>query len=384
MKLGKDLRTVAQEIERRANAKRDFVVPDAKLSMSTGTNFASGKPVAYPVLAVTPEVVLPLTGHAHNQLSTYTEIPGGYYNKMLKEDPTLLATNVNVWLHKELSQNDKRRDGRLVRTLGPEIRALLSPSYRRIDHEDLFQTILEALAEANLILMSADVTDRRLYVKAVSKDIEFSIPTGKYLGDGGHSIFDTIAPGVEIRNSEIGEGFAEINSLVYTKGCTNLMLMGAVLRKRHVGSRAEVIEGAYEVLTEETRQMTDRAMLMQVRDVTKAAFEEAQVKALVQKLGTAAEQKIPVAKATEVVELAAKRFTWNESEQRGIFAKLIEDGNFTRYGLHAAVTRHSADVESYDRATELEHDGGKLIEMDPKAFEGLVKEADALRLKKAA
>jgi hypothetical protein len=204
------------------------------------------------------------------------------------------------------------------------------------------------------------------------------------LGDGGHTIFDTISPGVEIANSEIGEGFAQINSLIYTRGCTNLMISGSVLRKRHVGSRAEVIEGAYEVLTEETKAVTDRAMLMQVRDVTKAAFEEAQVKALVSRLQGAAEQKIPVAKATEVVELAAKKFSWNESEQRGIFARLIEDGNFTRYGLVQATTRHSADVESYDRATELEHDGGKIADMEPKAFEALVKDADSLRLKKAA
>jgi hypothetical protein len=42
---------------------------------------------------------------------------------------------------------------------------------------------------------------------------------------------------------------------------------------------------------------------------------------------------------------------------------LIEGGSLTQYGLHAAVTRAAQDVADYDRATELEYAGGKIIEL---------------------
>ena len=44
---------------------------------------------------------------------------------------------------------------------------------------------------------------------------------------------------------------------------------------------------------------------------------------------------------------------------------LIEDNDLTLYGLSNAVTRHSQDVESYDRATELESIGYNILTMQP-------------------
>ena len=42
---------------------------------------------------------------------------------------------------------------------------------------------------------------------------------------------------------------------------------------------------------------------------------------------------------------------------------LIEGGDLSQFGLHNAVTRMSQDVEDYDRASDLERVGGKIIEL---------------------
>ena len=42
---------------------------------------------------------------------------------------------------------------------------------------------------------------------------------------------------------------------------------------------------------------------------------------------------------------------------------MIEGKDLTLYGLSNAITRHSQDVESYDRATELESIGYNVLSM---------------------
>ncbi len=48
--------------------------------------------------------------------------------------------------------------------------------------------------------------------------------------------------------------------------------------------------------------------------------------------------------------------------------RLIEDADYTVYGLANAVTRHSQDVEDYDRASKLEEIGYHIIGMSPEVY----------------
>ena len=87
--------------------------------------------------------------------------------------------------------------------------------------------------------------------------------------------------------------------------------------------------------------------------------------ALVQKLRDAKEAPILPAAAPKVVELAAKEFNIRQNESEGILGHLIAGGDLSLYGLANAVTRHAQDVQSYDRSTELEATGYKIITMQP-------------------
>ena len=50
---------------------------------------------------------------------------------------------------------------------------------------------------------------------------------------------------------------------------------------------------------------------------------------------------------------------------------LIAEGDLSGYGLVNAVTHFSQEVEDYDRATEFEALGGKLIELPVKEWKEL-------------
>ena len=69
-----------------------------------------------------------------------------------------------------------------------------------------------------------------------------------------------------------------------------------------------------------------------------------------------------------IVKLASKEFHITDSESTGVLQRLIESNDLTLYGLSNAVTRHSQDVESYDRASELESIGYSILTMPPRQW----------------
>jgi len=69
-----------------------------------------------------------------------------------------------------------------------------------------------------------------------------------------------------------------------------------------------------------------------------------------------------------VVKLTGASFHIIEEECEGVLQHLIEGGSMTLYGLANAVTRFSQDVESYDRASELESIGYSILTMPPRQW----------------
>jgi hypothetical protein len=68
------------------------------------------------------------------------------------------------------------------------------------------------------------------------------------------------------------------------------------------------------------------------------------------------------------VEVLANRYTLNENERAGVLRNLIADGDLSGYGLVNAVTHYSQEIDDYDRATDFEVFGGKLIDLTSKEW----------------
>jgi len=101
---------------------------------------------------------------------------------------------------------------------------------------------------------------------------------------------------------------------------------------------------------------------MKVNDVVAASLTEVTFGKIVKRWKEATEQKI-TGSLEKVVEVTAKKLSLSDTEQSGILRHLIEGRDLSAYGLMNAVTRVSQDVESYDRATELERLGPKVLEL---------------------
>lgn len=371
MKTGRTLVELAQEVERQANAKKDFISPTRSLEMMVVDDAPKlVMPHAGNVVDIqTPRNAYGINPLAHGQIAEFCGIPKNYYDRC---SPALLAHNVNYWLQ-TLGREEKSR-ARLVRTLDGKVRALLSDSYRPLENYDLAEAVLPVLQDEELCIVSCEITERKLYIKAIDKRIEREIQAKG--SDPAHTFLkDVVFPAITIGNSEVGFGALMVAAGIYTGGCTNFSAFNDDrMRKYHVGGKAEMSDSIYALLSDKTKRLTDAAVWSQVRDVVRGAFNVAKFEERVKRVQETADQKI-VGDPVRAVEVAAVTLGLTQGESKGVLRHLIEGGNLSRYGLFNAVTRAAEDVADYDRASEFERAGGKVIELGKSDWELIAKAA---------
>lgn len=351
MKQGLSLTQLAHEIERQQASKRDIVASTKHMRVEPDDNGLHMKVVD----GKTPMIYVKLNRICQRQIAQHTGIPAAYYDRMANEQPALLAHNVNTWLHDAPTP-------RLLRMMDGNGRAFLSNNYRPLENADLAEAVLPHLLEMNVMILSCQITESRLYIKAIDNRIKYDMPQGAVMGKG-HTVFRTMSPAITISNSEVGMGALTVDASVYDSFCTNLANLGSSIRKAHLGGKNSVEDDVYELLTSKTRRLTDAALWAQIGDVVKASFDEAKFTARVrEKIEPMQDDKIE-GDTVKTVEFTAKKFGLNETERTSVLTHLIQGGDLSRFGLYNAVTRTAEDVEDYDRATEFEKLGGKIVDL---------------------
>lgn len=347
MKAGMSLQDLAREIDRQAESKQDFVTSTEDLTLLTPRlgdeeNIGGGGP---------PELHLPeghgefpLTEHAQRQLADRIGIPFKLWDRFRSAHPDLLDHNVNTLFRREPAR-------RMVRTLDGQARAFLSDRYRRLDYQELSHAVFPILAGIpDVQIASAQITEQRMYIKAVAPRVQAEVKKG-----------DVVQAGVVISNSEVGSGALKVQPLIYRLVCLNGMIAGTALSRYHIGKQVDSDE-ALRAFRDETLQADDRAFFLKIADVVKAAVDETAFALIVASMEDAAASQT-VARPERGLEVLAKKIGLGEEERQGVLRHLIEGGDLSNWGFLNAVTRFSQDVDSYDRATELEEAGGRVLAM---------------------
>lgn len=354
MKTQLDLKQLAEKITEDQKAKEDCVADSSVLAMEKyddGLRFDIGGGV---------DRSFGIQDNAHRQIGGRLNIPAKYYDRMRTEAPELLAENVNHWLH------DKPKP-RLVRTMRGNMRALLSDRYRAVEHEQMLQVILPILEEIpDVRFESMAVTETRMYIKAVTPRIETEVKVG-----------DKVQAGVVISNSEVGMGAVNIQPLVYRLICLNGMIVNdAKFRANHVGGSlsGKNADNIAHMLSDEAIEADSKAILLKVRDVLRATVSQGFIEEEAAKMRAAAGDMIE-GDVPKAVENLAKMVNLTNNETSGVLNHLIDGADRSRYGLLNAVTRFSQDVDSYDRATELEAVGGAILEMPKSSWRQIAQAA---------
>ena len=348
MKQGMTIQQAAAEIMRQSQAKADYLVNTENLHMETCDGVPTLRLLDGEIDRIEPLDILPT---AHRQMGDYLGIPRKYYDRMLQENIGLLAHNVNTWLHRGPEQ-------RMIRTIDGRARAFLSNRYRRIDNIDIAQMTLPIIQEIpDAIYESCNLSDDYMFIKVVNPKLTAEVVPG-----------DIVQAGVVISNSETGQGAVCVQPLIYRLVCSNGMTVHeARTRRNHIGRVSSADENLL-IYSKETLEADDKAFTMKVQDTVRAAVDEAWFARIVDTLRDSTDKKLNTADIPSVVKLASSSFGITEAESNGVFQHLIQDADYTLYGLANAVTRYSQDVESYDRASKLEEIGYQIVTMSPELF----------------
>lgn len=358
MKQGRTLQELAIELERQADAKRDFLADTRKLDVMFS---AAGKAS----VVIDQAESFALTNHATRQVGERLAIPAKFWDLMAGgtvREREALCEVVNARLH----ENPQTQ---LVRTMDGNARAYLSDRYRILDNAELARFVLPALQEAaeetGLEVASCDVTERKLYLKFIFPKREGEVKVG-----------DVVQAGCILRNSEIGDGSLSIYPFTNRLVCSNGMVMADYgMRKFHVGRANDVGErAAYELFSDEALQADDKAFWLKTRDVLRQLTSEATFEQILNDMRRAAD--VPVHDPVAAVAEVTKRYGLTESANNGILKHLSLGGDMSQWGMANAVTAYSQEVDSYDDATWFEDLGGKIIDLTPKQFK-VIGEAEA-------
>lgn len=351
---GLSLNELSQRLLDDARAHRDFIADTRKIDIDV----VDGKPALQFATADATIAAAP-TQHALRQIGTHVDIPAKYLDRMASEAPSLLAANVNHWFR----TNPAPRMLRTKMNGSAVLRAFLSNRYRPLDNHDLAEAVIPQLLAPGWEIKSAQVTDSRFYIQAVSTKLAASIAHARQTGVKD----DVVHPGIVISNSEVGAGALSVEPMIFRLVCLNGMIAGTSIRRNHVGRSSNGDSDAYEFYSDETRRLDDAALWAKVRDTVDAAVTDAIFHRLVSKLSAASGDDLgddPVS----VVEVTAQRLGLDEREQSSVLGHLARGGDFTRFGLLNAVTRTAEDAKSYDRAIELERFGGEILDLPRSAL----------------
>jgi hypothetical protein len=349
MKSAKSLNELVQELDRRNGARQDYIANTTNISMHSDMDSS--------------RIMMGVKGHgmveasmkslAMDQVMQRLEIPAAHYRKNMSKDPVLLDFTVNHMLKRDSAPM-------MVRTLDGAADAVLSNAYKRIDNYPVAEMVIPVLHEAGVEVQSCEVTDRKMYIKCVSPRLQGDVKVG-----------DPVQMGIVVSNSEVGLGFLNVQALIYRLICDNGMIsgrdMGDGIRMAHRGSRQD-----YGIVyAEDTLRTHGRAISMQVRDTVQQMLHPDNFQKHLEAIKEITEHKV-TGDPTKAVEQLGKVVGFTQNEGTSIMRHLIEGGDLSQYGLLNAVTRFAQDDEvSYDRSTELEIIGGKILELRPNQWRSI-------------
>lgn len=338
------------------------------------------------------------------------KIPLAYVRKLRAEAPDLYDANLNGWLHGRRTRSGdevtvvREADGRrfLLRCFrGSEgvtgvARALLSDRFGLIDNFDVLTAALDGVRQAGVAVdnegIQCDLSDRRMFVRIPAPQIAvqapkllegyrspFSDPDEDAKRNHGWSLqrgleaaaregmaFDgdpVVFAGIEIVNSEVGQGQFEIRPVITVKVCKNgLVITQQTFKRVHIGGKLD--DGVIDWSAETQRKAIELIVAKTtdaVRTFLSVEFVRGTVEDIEEKAGT------KVRNPKDTIEVLAKKLSFSEGETAGILNHFILGGQMTAGGIMQAVTSYSQTVANADRAHELDEVALKVLDLVPAA-----------------
>lgn len=219
----------------------------------------------------------PLHRHALNQVVERAGIPALYVTRLLERPYglELLVENLSTIYGRE---DDKQV---LVRSVGEEVRGVLSNAYRRMDSGPIIEAFAKACQGVGAKPIEGVGGDLRWAVKAVLPKV---FQPATRVGSE-----ELIAFGVELSNSDYGCGTLSVRVFMQRIICTNYATMEQAMREVHLGKRVGADDFEF---SEKTIKLDTEAQVSKVQDIVRGILAPKRVNELVGRIGKALDERI--------------------------------------------------------------------------------------------
>ena len=293
----------------------------------------------------------PFTLHdnAIGQLAEKMNIPPAYLRGLAKGNEwqkQLAATVLNE--HSSWTQRQRV----LVRSVGTEVRGVLSDSYRRLNSVNILTAFIEEAGRQGAVVADARMTDTKIWAETILP-MPIVIPTVK---NGDVVIF----MGARFSTSDYGDGAVDMRAFLLNGACLNGMVRESVMKQIHLGARLpdnlQLSHRTYELDTQTTVSAT--------RDLTKSLFSRDIIMQKAIEIQGASEMNVDF--DSELRKLV-KAGTLNKSDQEEVQKILMHNnshdgmqGDATLWKLTQAISARARELEPR-RSSELHEISGLLM-----------------------
>lgn len=295
-------------------------------------------------------------------------IPTKFLRRLIEERPDRAESLLTGLLWDTASVN-------LVRVLDGGVRAFLSDRYQPFDHHSLAFAALDAAKSVGAVVLECGISETNMRIKLTTTAVRDSIDEGRAKGEGGgHAWYRSesyanrigvdakafpggpgvVHPAVTISNSETGHGSLYVKVGLLRAYCINLAIIEDVVSNIHLGSKLEP-----GVFSRETIAKDAEVVMAKAGDAIRTAFNEDRFKALTDLCRAAQDTEV---KPTKAVDFAIGAGVFTQAERDMLLEHFMQSGfDSTAYGFAQTCARAAQDMDSPDRAVEIEEFAGKVI-----------------------
>ncbi len=296
-----------------------------------------------------PDGQFSLHDNAIGQLADRMGIPQRYIRSLAGGDAWARSLAATV-LNEHSGWTDRSRV--LVRTVGTQVRGVLSDSYRRLNSVEILTAFVQEAAQEGAVIADAYMNDTKVWAETILPQ-PLVVPTAK---NGDVVIF----AGARFSTSDYGDGAVDMRAFLLNGACLNGMVRESVMKQVHLGSRLP----DNLLLSEKTYSLDTQATVSAVRDLTKGLFSRDTLERKAYEIQGASEMDVDF-------EQELRRLTRDGSllKQEGKEVEKIlmrndpEDGvqgGATLWKLTQAITAHAREL-SPERSRELHEISGALM-----------------------
>lgn len=195
--------------------------------------------------------------NAVNQIAEKMNIPAKYLRGLASGDEWQRKLCANI-LNEHSGWTQRTRV--LVRSVGNEVRGVLSDSYRRLNSVDILTAFMMEADSQGAVMADAFMSDTKVWCETILPN-PIEIPTKK-------NGIVTIFAGARFSTSDYGDGSVDMRSFLLNGACLNGMVRESVMKQVHLGSRLpDTI-----ALSKRTYELDTKTTVSAVKDLTKGLF----------------------------------------------------------------------------------------------------------------